>query len=539
MRTAAALFVALLAGSALAQPATLQYLRAAAVVDELKLDKEQKEKLGALAREWGWTPNRLRSAAEARKLRERAEALEKRARAVLKPAQAGRLAEIELQAERRAAGERGELLRPAIAEALKLDKAQQAKLAEIRDDRQQEVWPLFAAEGKPDAVLARVKAHRAATRALMLAVLTAKQRAALPGLYGKPFAEVKIVPLPQFHRRTGLGSRYAILEGMRYTASPALHKELGLDAAQAKKLIRAGWRADPDLPVLPGDDQPRMVAQRAQAVEKALLGFMTAKQVARFKQVVMHRSQGPRSSIRMDLAEIRGAALLTQAQQSRLMDGEKPEDVLDDSQKAAIRKIMGNPPGRVLSGGPVGLGTSPLLALLGSPDVEKELKITDAQADSFAALDMKRQKAIANRKAAADAGKQADAAARKLLDEFQSRRLGELRVRQRQWRWGLRGLLGSPPAAALGLTKAQEKRIRGLFDGHMRLLGELQAELDMMRAAGGHALDDGIYALMKAMTRTLVRRTEAVLDGKQRAKLKESMGKPFTGRMPVTGFASE
>ncbi len=528
MRSGSAfLWVALLTGAAAGQPPALQLLGHRPVADDLALTEKQRGAVAVLA--GGWRPARPRTATVGKKIRADADALDAKARALLTAGQAKRLAEIEQQLARRAAGPLGELLLPGVAQALELSDAQRQRLTDLRDVRQREAWALYAGDGGPGPVLARLKAHHAETRGRMLAVLTRKQRDALPLLSGKPFTwEVKLEPVPTFHRRESLERLHAVLEGLRFAASPSLHDELKLNAAQRKKLMVAAWWAHSALPIRPTDDLAGLQTTQARESEEALAGFLAAAQLARLKQIVIQAYAAPGDRGMDDMirfVEVREALALSPKQVERLLDRERAADVLGDGQKAVLKAMAGLPWGKRLEDGRRRPPRS-ILGLLSCPDVGRELKITDAQAEAFFRIDMKLQD-DPNKKAADDA----HAAARKLLDAEQARRLDELRIRQHLY-YGIWGLVELGAAAPLNLNAGQRERIAALWEWQTALWEAMSQELASARAAGGPANAPGFYDGHSALREATNRRMEAVLNAGQRGRLVDLMGKHFAGRLP-------
>src|SRR5262249_22918904 len=147
-------------------------------------------------------PRFVATEAQVKEARELAEAIDKDAKAALTPAQAKRLGEIMLQAQKRnLAGERYVFTMAGVAEALKLSDEQKKKLADIVKNRQKGLLPIFSGDGEAKDILAAVKKHNDETYRSLLAELSGEQKKALSGLFGKPFdGEVQIRAFLPFSR---------------------------------------------------------------------------------------------------------------------------------------------------------------------------------------------------------------------------------------------------------------------------------------------------------------------------------------------------
>ncbi len=542
-------------------PTVLQYLADKAVAAELKLAKEQKDKFDALAKKWrdkGYTSSAT-SKEQEKEARDLADAIEKDARAVLTKEQAQRLAEIMLQAAKRNLGrERDVFTLPAVAEGLKLSDDQKKKLAAIVEGRQKGLLPLFVAEGEAKDLLDAVKKYNADTHKQALAVLTAEQKTALDGLFGKTFeGQVQVSSfLPTFFEgfarpRTPL---HLFLSARNYVGSAELHKELGLKADQGKKLADlAGKR----LSTLGADE--KKLAELAAETEKELAGILKPEQMKRLAEVMLQQYQrGARPFARASLGrfvEVRKGLELTEDQIKKLGAGGFPlaalDSVLTDAQKAKWKEMLGKAtevrlvPG---GGGPGGFGGGNLpaeIVLLNAKGVAEDLKFSADQKEKLAGIVKTFQEATATGpggpgtfqefiKKLNAARQAASAEVAKLLDEGQKKRLGELQLQQAK-QAGLYTLLMSPVAAeGLKLTSEQRKRLAEISGGRSELTSALSREFPRNRPDAETPAE--VVKAGAAIQESGDKKLEAVLTKEQRETLPRLLGQPFKGVLPNARF---
>jgi hypothetical protein len=255
--------------------------------------------------------------------------------------------------------------------------------------------------------------------------------------------------------------------------------------------------------------------------------------------------------------EIVAALKLTEEQKTKLRGGARLDGTLGPEQQKAWNELLGEPfAGPVappFPGGPPSRATP--LGLTQDADAAADLKLTPEQSARLREVGEKYRTAqAAARQAPAeerakklrDAEHDADEAAKALLTEGQRTRLGQLRLRQvEEGPDGLAGLLGAPDVvAALGLTRAQQDRIKETADEAAKVRAVMSATLGPRLATSG----EGAWEKFAAREEEWLK---AALTETQRAKLKDLLGEPlkrserpfrggpspFAGLRMVPGFA--
>jgi hypothetical protein len=545
-------------GAEAAVPTVLQFLANRDVEAELKLTSKQKEAFKALAKKWldrGY-PSIAASKEQVMEARGLADEIEKEARSLLTEAQSQRLGEVMLQSEKaRLRGERDVFTLPGVARGLKLSDAQKAKLASIVEERQKGLLPLFLEDKEARNVLESVKKHNGDTYKLLLAELTAEQKSALDGLFGKPFGPVVSVRdfLPVY--REGLGRMRAPLHlfvaALRWVGSPRLHKELGLSEEQGKKLAEMALKAPMGLV------DEKKLAEMAAEVEKELGGFLKPEQMKRLTEVLLQQYQRgsfPFSRLSLPrLVEVRKGLELTEEQLKKLGEAfprVQMESVLTEAQKAKWKEMLGKASDVRIGSGPgmggfPGSNLPPELELLQARGAAEDLKLSAEQKEKLASIIKEFQEATERGLGGGPGGvfkeffqklqaatRKAQAEVAKLLDAGQAKRMDELRLQQAK-QAGLYVLLTRPRVAeGLKWTAEQLKRMNDLHEGRLSLMSALTRELissgDGPEPGGLEEVSRAEVAIEQAMERKL----EALLTREQKEMLPKLLGRPFKGALP-------
>lgn len=223
-----------------------------------------------------------------------------------------------------------------------------------------------------DAIKAITAAHDGREKAYA-AALTAEQKTKLDELLGKPFTGSTFPD--RLSGGPGAGPASDAFKAMR-TASfgqrppieltllgsnKSIQDELALKPEQVKKatekyqdyMTKYG-PGGTNRPVRGGTGALEELAkQRAEVsafVEKAVGEFLTADQVKRFRQLMLQRAEAENNSTRRNATTVPGAisyagvaeaVKLTAEQKTKLIDGEKSDEVLTADQKAAIKGMLG------------------------------------------------------------------------------------------------------------------------------------------------------------------------------------------------------
>ncbi|MBY0230657.1 MAG: hypothetical protein K2W96_15330, partial [Gemmataceae bacterium] len=531
-------------------PPALQCLADKAMADELGLAEDQKRKLEGLAGKWrekkyGRNAESKEQAEEARDL---ADALDKEARAALTEKQARRLAQIMLQAEKRGLPRERDLFTlPGVVAGLKLSDDQRKKLAAIVEERQKGLLALFLAEGEAKDRLDAVKKYNAGTYERLLAELSAEQRAALDGLFGKPFAgEVRLAPhLPRFFARSAGEEEplHLFAAAGAFLGSKSLHKEIGADAEQGKKLAALAGRGWPAMPGFAVDEK------KAAALRKDVEAILKPEQAKRLSEVLLRQYGtfpfGMNSLAR--LVEVRKGLGLTEEQLKKLVSGPtrlvRLESVLTDDQKAKWKEMLGEPTKVRLGpiGGLAGAGRvlPDELVLLQDEGVADDVKLSDEQRKKLAGIVGDYQKATRGSggwaRSTPEARKAATDAVEKMLDAEQRKRLDELK-RQQARRAGLGGLLkGKEVAEGLKITDEQRQRLDKAEAAEQELARALGTEFPRVRVP--EAPSEFAKARQALRTET-ERKMEAVLTKEQKEALAKLLGRPYEGELPLSMMMS-
>lgn len=176
-------------------------------------------------------------------------------------------------------------------------------------------------------------------------------------------------------------------------------------------------------------------------------------------------------------------------------------------------------------------GVAQLLGMLRMPDVQAELKLTDAQKTKLEALNVRPE---AGAGPPTQEERQARAAKlekdiQSILDKAQYERLKQLSLQLR----GPEALASDPELQkALGLTEDQIKKISDTV-AQVR-----QSHMQQFRggAAGEQPSREQMAARMQEMRKEMASKVEAHLTAEQKAKFQAMKGKPFQFATPWGGF---
>jgi len=175
-------------------------------------------------------------------------------------------------------------------------------------------------------------------------------------------------------------------------------------------------------------------------------------------------------------------------------------------------------------------GGAQLLGLLRMPDVQAELKLTDAQKTKIEALNVRPEAGAGpptqEERLARAAKMEQDIQA--ILDKAQYERLKQLSLQLR----GPEALANDPELQkALGLTEDQVKKISDTV-AQVR-----QSHMQQFRGGVGEQPDrEQLRARMLEMRKEMTTKVEAHLTAEQKAKFQAMKGKPFQFANPWGGF---
>ncbi|MEP0765954.1 MAG: hypothetical protein HRF45_05355 [Fimbriimonadia bacterium] len=200
------------------------------------------------------------------------------------------------------------------------------------------------------------------------------------------------------------------------------------------------------------------------------------------------------------------------------------------AQNPGARQGRGQFGGGQIGAGQFG-GAMQLLSMLRMPDVQAELKLTEAQKTKLEALNVRPQ---AGQGPPTQEERQARAAQvekeiQTILDKAQYERLKQLSLQLR----GPDALASDPELQkALGLTEDQIKKISDTV-AQVR-----QSHMQQFRGgAGGEQPDrEQMMARMQEMRKEMATKVEALLTAEQKAKYQALKGKAFTFTNPWGGF---
>ena len=549
-------------------PETLQYLLAKPVAEELSLTPAQNAILVELVEAWRWQADgqaRLRGKelAEARKLEAR---LDRDALALLLPAQRKRLGQIRNQAMLSGLSPSRSVKRPHLVFAsplmatLGLDAAQAKRIAATLAERQEGLLKLFAKAPAYHQLQEQVEAAHQQTREMLEKLLKPAQREKLAELLGKPFDGADELDIaPPFPPMTEAPLKPALGRWAFYGESEELHKELGLSAEQRAEYRCAAsswleketalaipWLGRRKAGTNPFDRPGESPRAKAARLEKELLAFLKPGQVRRLKEVLIQQVRTSRLPVDRlpswitqrgpeGILEVAEALALSAAQKAKLAEGVPLPKVLDAKQEARWRALIGKPLAAPLKLTFGSFGNRSKLYeadLAASPDVAKELRLTDAQKKKMAEAGDAYRKATGGRpgglspfgKPPTEADKAAQEAIGKALDDGQRRRLAEIK-RQQARKTSLRALLDLPDVKQALALDAETRR--GLLlleicrDDSLRLLLEefpsAGKKADPARKAIRDAFDKGVPDSLSVA---------------KMASLTKLLGKPFTGTAP-------
>jgi hypothetical protein len=552
------------------EPMRLNVLAQKPVQDELKLSKEQLDKVADLEKHWQAFA-REASALSVAEQRERRRAVVKETddavKALLSAEQFKRLDQIDLQLiirEPTRGGPGGApqqhrhpLEEGAVVNQLGLDPKQKTALSNVLAERDKALETLFLSDKPPEAIVREVTVLHAQTKEKLDGVLGPDEKKKLTDLLGPPFTGTVSRLRPPFGTRPPAltGPLYLTTPGLSYAQSEDVRKELKLTPEQARKLHDLNEARLAEVlhlrQTLDQDEYARKLAERGREDDKKVAEVLDAGQLKRLRQIVvqqMTRGEGPRvvTARVAECPEIAEPLKLTDEQKGRLRAGDHLPDMLTADQKKTLEGLAGEPfRGEVV---PPPLARTPpvepeVLDLMRTPAVRTDLKMTPEQAaktnDLYAAWRQASAEARdlageAHAKKLREAADAADAGALALLTEGQRQRVKQLRLQQKEDEHGLAGLLATPDVAeALGVTQEQQKKLAVLTEEANKVRALLREHFPPAIAAAPDA-----EPLPVKFERRARQREEGVLTDQQRAKLKEMLGEPLPAiDAPRGGFA--
>jgi hypothetical protein len=562
------------------------------IQQELALSDEQRTKVQGFRDEWGKVGaapfGAGMSEEQYQKANETAKEIARAAEEMLKPAQQKRLKQIEVQQQLRYQPEEAVFSLRVVVADLKLSEDQQKKIADLRQEREQGLAAIYLLDEDADAIAKKAEAYRKETHALLTKVLDAGQQEALTEVVGKPFAGLtggRGAFGGGFPGGFGGGGRGnfgtsfglpapvktpLIILGLPFVEDPALHKELKLSDDQAKQLAERARKHREAVAALvpplaaPDEQTQNKLGALFAETEKAVGDILSAAQLKRFKELAIQqmtgRGTGPFGAQPIaQYAEIVEGLKVTELQREQLFDGEPAEKVLSKEQQDKWTAMKGEPFKGVLTrsggrgrggfpgggGGRFGLPT--IASLLGQASVQEELQLSDEQRQKTKDLPAKWQEATKDivialgggfdddlRKKLDEANKVFEKAVADILKPAQERRLREIELQQEE-KGGMQMLLRSAGLRVkLSLTEDQQKKMAAIGDNSDKVLRQLYQErsLTPVGRPGSGLLNETVTKLNKATDDKVA----AVLTADQTAKLKEMLGKPFTGELlPLFG----
>jgi hypothetical protein len=315
-------------------------------------------------------------------------------------------------------------------------------------------------------------------------------------------------------------------------------------------------------------EREKLRAQQARDNEKALTEILDAKQALRFKQVILQhfaitKFRGAGALTYARIAEVVDGLKLSKEQREQLQQGTEITKVLDASQQARWREMLGEPfemvasltprlGGFAASGGAGGnKGNAAIvnipLQYLNYKSVQDDLRLTDEQKKKLPELSQKwndlskdlRAAKFGGRVAKGDAAERTkklaearsvlDKAIAGVLDAKQILRLDQIQRQQTQ-KLGQGTLLANAKVRqVLALSDDQIKKLAEVADDAKKTNGLIRTEF----LRGSKLEIDDVYSKTLAAHNKLTEsKCDAVLTTQQRDTLRALLGAPFKGDLP-------
>jgi hypothetical protein len=400
-------------------------------------------------------------------------------------------------------------------------------------------------------------------------VLSKGQQATLTQMKGEPFAGTLRQANAGFAGilPTTPSPLPVALLGLNFADEPALHKELKLSETQVKQLAELNRKyREASSALLPnsadGETQKKREALYRDT-EKALAETLTANQLKRFKEVTLQKRTETRDVLGNRAlavyAELVQALSLTESQREKLYYDEEPLDkILTKEQQTKWASLKGEPFRGTFRNtglrGPGGGGFQgrvyPLpeaATLLSQASVQEELKLSEEQRDKVSELPTRWDEAtrelagllgpnfggqVTNEEALkkrAEAEKTLAQDVTEILKPEQRKRLHEIELQQAEKLGGIRALLATAGVSQeLALTEDQQKKVKAINENSDKV--ERLIVQDRLFSSGPPGGDLGSQTVGK-LAAAAREKLAALLTKEQNDHLKEMMGKAFTGAM--------
>jgi hypothetical protein len=461
---------------------------------------------------------------------------------------------------------------PTVVKELALTEEQTKELAALRDAFRKDAAAVLEAATEAAAATKKLDTLVAARRTKAEGALTADQKAKWKELVGEPFTGITRPdrfggaggpgPLGVETIRAALFGKHALIEFNLLATNKAVQEELKMDEKQIKKAAELLAGQSPGIGG-PGVDIATAVAERSKTIGEEVGKLLNEDQAKRFRQLMLQYSEtrvlpkGARTTIIPSAVTYPGVAeavKLTDEQKKKLLDGTAPAEVLTDTQKSAIKGMLGEPfkGGFTLTfpGGGPGLAPSARaqaamqLFMPADSAAAEALKLTDEQVRKLAEARAAYQKVVESgggfgvgpveRRAATVAFEKA---LEELLNADQKARFEQLILQRRAATNLLSALTTEEMVKRLILTKEQTDKLTALnadaLDLHQLRTTHIGRAGPMAEDALGMKMRDAADERLLAVLTDAQKKTWTELVGEPLKGLRKTI--PF-GRGPGGGF---